>query len=407
MPSSATPPLALLPLRAKAVAVIGLLWRPLPPQNAKSAAHRLLQSTAGERLVLHYRDNQAQCGIAPPLPAGQRYHSAALLLMAQLGDDWIGIFEWENGQYLLCGVAGGQIVPGCDGLFESAAAVTAQFERFQALCDWSTRYAPEQLNLGGEPLDISTLLHSSTPLAYQLKVVYNTPKNRQRWLRGSGVVLLLLILAYTGQHYFEQQQAALSRLTQQQLSQLQAQRQQKKMVIEEAVWQQQPAARVVLQQCTQHLSHYPLLLGGWQLVAGQCGSQGSSATYQRRDPSHAKLFLQAAAERYPHHRLQDTERAQIQQPLRLEARLPEQLQPLPTLSQAFKNPIERGAATGSIDDSVTATKKSANFRLSCHDSPLQLLQKVELSGVVIHHLNNTISQNGLVTWSLQGTLYGE
>lgn len=407
MPFSATPPLALLPLRAKAVAVIGLLWRPLPAQNAKSAARQLLDSTAGERLVLHYHDNQVQCGIAPPLPSGQRYYSAALLLMAQLGDDWIGIFEWENGQYLLCGVAGGQVVPGCDGLFESAAAVTAQFERFQALCDWSTRYAPEQLNLGGEPLEISTLLHSSTPLAYPLKVVYNTSKNRQRWLRGSGVVLLLLILAYTGQHYFQQQRAALSRLTLQQLSQLRAQQQQKKMVIAEAVWQQQPAARVVLQQCTQHLSHYPLLLGGWQLIESQCSAQGSSATYQRRAPSDDQLFLQAAAKRYPDYRLQSAERGRVQRPLRLEARLSEQLQPLPTLSQVFRDPIDRGAATGSVEESVTATKKSANFRWNCPDSPRQLLQKAELSGVVIHHLNNTISQNGLVTWSLQGTLYGE
>lgn len=407
MPSSATPPLALLPLQAKAVAVIGLLWRPLPAHNTKSAARRLLHSTAGERLVLHYHDNQVQCGIAPALPSGQQYYSAALLLMAQLGDDWIGIFEWENGQYLLCGVAGGQIVPGCDGLFESAAAVTAQFERFQALCDWSTRYAPEQLNLGGEPLEISTLLHSSTPLAHELKVVYNTHKNRQRWLLGSGVALLLLMLSYSGWHYYEQQQAALSQLTLLRLSQLQPPRPQKKMVIAEAVWQQQPAARVVLQQCTQHLSHYPLLLGGWQLLESQCSAQGSSATYQCRAPSDAKLFLQAAAERYPDYRLQSAERGQVQRPLRLEARLSEQLQPLPTLSQAFRDLIERGAATGNIEESVTATKKSANFRWSCPGSPLQLLQKVDLSGVVIHQLNNTISQNGLVTWSLQGTLYGE
>lgn len=403
------PPLALLPLRAKAVAVVGLLWRPLALKNAKSMAYQLLESVAGERLVMHYRNNQAQCGIAPPLPSGQQcYYSAALLLMEQLGDDWIGIFEWENGQYLLCGVTDGQIVPGCDALFESAAAVTAQFERFQALCNWSTCYAPEHLNLGGDPLEIGPLLNSGTPLAYRLQVVYNTPKNRRRWLLGSSVALLLLTLSYSGWHYYDQQQAILSGLTLQRLSQLQQQRQHQNTVMAEAVWQEQPAAWVVLQRCTQQLSHYPLLLGGWQLVECQCSSQGSSAIYQRRDPSHAQLFLQAAAKQYPnHYQLNHSEQGQIQQPLKLDPRPTEQLQPLSALFKAFKQLPERGGATVRIGDTPTVSEKSAHFEVSCHDSLLPLLHKVKLSGVVIHHLTNTVSPNGLVTWNLNGTLYGQ
>lgn len=409
MSSSAPPPLTLLPLQGDAVAVVGLLWRPLPLKNSKSTAQQLLKNTGAEHWVLHCRDDQAQCGIAPPLPGGQQYYSAALLLMSQLGDHWVGIFEWHNGQYLLFGVTDGQIVPGCDGLFESAAKVTAQFERYQALCDWSTRYAPTHLNLGGNPLDLDTLLNSHTPLDYPLQAAYNTPQNRQRRLFGAGLLLLLLTLAYLGWRYHAQQQAALQ-LAQQRLLQAQKQRQRNKQQQTEAVWRQQPAARTVLQQCVQRLSHYPLLLGGWQLVETHCTPQKSTALYQRLTPHHSRDFIRAATAQYPsQYQLQSAEQAQIQQRLSLKARAEEQLQPLSTLCKTLRNHLERGAASGRIDDHAAAAKspkKSAYFELNCQDSPLQLLHTTDLSGVVLQQVNNKITAQGTL-WTIQGTLYGQ
>jgi Pilin accessory protein (PilO) len=403
-------PLTVLPLQNDAVAVVGLLWRPLPLKNSKSTAQQLLKNAGAEHWVLHCRDDQAQCGIAPLLPEGQQYYSAALLLMVQLGDHWVGIFEWQNGQYLLFGVADGQIVPGCDALFESAAAVTTQFERYQALCEWSTCYAPTHLRLGGTPLDLDTLLNSHTPLAYPLRAAYNTARNKQRLLLGGGLLLLILTLAYLGWRYHAQQRAALQ-LAQQRLLQAQKQRQWNKQQQTEAVWRQQPAAWTVLQQCVRRLSHYPLLLGGWQLTETQCTPQKITATYRRVAPYYSGDFIRAAAVPYPGaYQLKSAEQAEIQQSLRLETRPEEQLQPLPTLFKTMMSPLERGAASGRIDDCLSAAhrhKKSAYFELSGQESPLQLLYSTDLSGVVIQRVNNKIMPNGTLTWSVQGTLYGQ
>lgn len=405
------PPLALLPLQAGAVAVVGLLWRPLPTKNSKNRARQLLKNAGAEQLVLHQRDDQVQCGLSPGLPGGEQYYSAALLLMEQLGDDWVGIFEWENGQYLLFGLSSGQIVPGCDGLFASAQAVTEQFERYQALCDWTIRYAPTHLNLGGTPLDLSTLLNHPTPLAYRLQSAYVTPRNRQRLLLGGGLLLLLLVLAFLSWRYYEQQRALLQ-LAQQRLLQAQKQHQQNKKQQVEAVWRQQPAARTLLQQCVQRLSQYPLLLGGWQLEETHCTPQKSTALYRRVAPSHARDFIKAATARYPgHYQLQSAEQAKIQQSLCLKARAEEPLQPLSTLFKTLMNPIDRGAASGRIDNSLAAAnkapKKSANFELSCQESPLQLLHTTNLHGVVIQRVNSKITANGLLTWTIGGTFYGQ
>lgn len=410
MSSSAAPPLALLPLREGAVAVVGLLWRPLPLKNSKSTAQQLLKDAGAKHLVLHCRENQAQCGLSPLLPAGQQYYSAALLLLAQLGDDWVGIFEWQEGQYLLFGVSSGQIVPGCDGLFASAQAVTEQFNRYQALCEWSTRYVPANLNLGGDTLDLATLLNGDTPLTSQLGDGGNTPRSRKQLLLGGGILSLLLTLAYLSWHYYEQRQALLQ-LAQQRLLQAQQQHQQNKKQQVEAVWRQQPAARTVLQQCVQQLSQYPLLLGGWQLGETRCTPERSTARYRQVEPHHSREFIRAAAARYPgHYQLQSAEQAEIQQSLCLKARSEEQLQPLPTLFKTLMSHIERGAASGRIDDCLAAAnhpKKSSYFELSCRESPLQLLRTTDLSGVVIQRVNNTITSNGTLAWTIQGTLYGQ
>jgi hypothetical protein len=344
------------------------------------------------------------------LSSREQYYSAALLLMAQLGDDWVAIFEWQEGQYLLFGATNGQIVPGCDGLFESAAAVTEQFERYQALCDWSTRYAPAHLNLGGDALDLTTLLTHHPSPAYRIHAAHNTPRNRQRLLLGAGILLLLITLAYLSWRYYAQQKALLQ-LAQQRLLQAQNQHQKNKKQQVEAVWRQQPAARTVLQQCVQHLSQYPLLLGGWQLGETRCTPQGSRALYRRIAPSGPRDFIRAAGARYPgHYQLQSADQAEIQQSLCLKGRGEEQLQPLSTLFKTLSNHLERGSASGRINDSLATDhlhKKSANFELSCQESPLQLLRTTDLSGVVIQRVNNTVTPNGSSTWTIQGTFYGQ
>jgi Pilin accessory protein (PilO) len=406
---SITDSVLILPLRANDFAVGGLIWQPLTSlKNLKHETKHLVKKEQCDHFIIHQQGKKAQCGLIKSLPNHKRYYSLALILIDKLGSDWLGIFEVSEGRYLLLGIEGGQVVPGCDALFSTAESVREHFENYKSLFNWKTIYAPSALLLGGEPLMMESLVKGIMPKANR-RLLYIRELNQQSKRLGLriGVLVVLAIAAIVAWQRYQQKKEEAAQ--QERLRQLQAQ-QAKKVTVAQEVWRQQPAAAELLRDCVQVITRYPISIGGWQAVGFLCDAKSAKAVYQRRPMSTVKKFLAALPEVYQEHYqfLKNGESVQIDQPIRINnQREQEQLQPLFTLAQDILSKIQIGVATGRIDDVFTGNKKSAHFELVSQTSPLLLLQDLNLEGVVINHLTATLTLEGLLTWKISGVIYGQ
>lgn len=406
---STTDPVLLLPLRGNECAVGGLIWQPLTAlKNLKHETKQLVKKEQCDYFIIHQQSKKAQCGLIKSLPNSKRYYSLALMMIDKLGSDWLGIFEVSDSRYLLLGIEGGQVVPGCDALFSTAESVVEHFENYRALFNWQTIYAPAALSLGGEPLKIDSLLKGATPKANR-RLLYIRELNQQSKRFGLRIAILvvLAIAAIVGWRHYQQKKEEAAR--QERLRQLQAQQSKQALVVQE-VWRQQAPAAELVRDCVQAITRYPISIGGWQAAGFLCDAKNAKAVYQRRPMSTVKKFLAALPEVYQEHYqfLKNGDSAQIDQPIRIDnQRQQEQLQPLFALAQDILSKIQLGVATGRVDDVLTGNKKSANFELVSQTSPLLLLQDLNLDGVVINHLTATLTLEGLLTWKISGVIYGQ
>lgn len=407
--SSTSDAVLLIPLRANDIAVGGLIWQPLTSlKNLRQETKQLVKKEQSDYFIIHQQGKKAQCGLLKSLPNNQRYYSLALLLIDKLGSDWLGIFEVSENRYLLLGIEGGQVVPGCDALFSSAALVLEHFENYKSLFNWQTIYAPAALSLGGESLTLEPLLKGITPKANR-RLLYIRELNQQSKRLGLrvGLLLVLAVAAIVSWQRYQQKKEEAAR--QARLRELQAQQAKKAPVVSEA-WRQQAPAAELLRDCVQAITRYPISIGGWQAAGFLCDAKSAKAVYQRRPWSTVKRFLEALPETYQEHYqfVKTSESAQIEQPIRIvNQRQQEQLQPLLSLAQEILTKIQMGVATGRIDDVLTGNKKTANFELVSQTSPLLLLQDLNLDGVVINHLTATLSLEGVLTWKIAGVIYGQ
>jgi hypothetical protein len=399
----------LIPLRANDVAVGGLIWQPLTSlKNLRQETKQLVKKEQADYFIIHQQAKKAQCGLIKSLPNNRRYYSLALLLIDKLGPDWLGIFEVSEGRYLLLGIEGGQVVPGCDALFANADSVLEYFENYKSLFNWQTIYAPAALSLGGEPLTIAPLLEGIMPKANR-RLLYIRELNQQSKRIGLrlGIFLLIAAVAIVNWHQYQRKQAEAARLAR--LRELQALQSQKDSVVRE-VWRQQPPAAELLHHCVQAITRYPISIGGWQAAGFLCDAKSAKAIYQRGPGSTVKKFLAALPEPYREHYqfIKGSEGVQIDQPIQIvNQRQQEQLQPLLGLTQDLLSKIQMGIATGRVDDVLTGNKKSAHFELVSQTSPLLLLQDLNLDGVVINQLTATLSLEGVLAWKISGEVYGE
>lgn len=408
MPSlSPTPSLVQLPLGAAASAVLGLRWHPLLPPKPNPKAHPLLlQRSQCNHWVEHQVGDSYHYGLAAIPVESETLYSATLHLIDQLGSDWVAIVQLPNHAYGVIGISKGQVVPGCELVVATAAEALEQFTLYQTLFQWQTVYAPAPLNLGGEPLDLESLLADCDPKeAYQLQYAARQKRARVQWIRYGAVGGLLLLLSTTGYFLYTQHHTAL-RLAQQR--RLQAQRQ-KPIAQTLPVWCQHPPAQLLVTQCMQAIDRYPLFLEGWRLETAQCDRHSAKASYRWQPPYTVKGLLAGLQhDNTPYKFSSGAKVVHLQQSLKLPKNRPQEpLPPMMDLASELLQQLEQGVATGRIDDVFSTTKQSADFELDSDRPPPVLLQKLSLAGVVIHSLQTTIHPDGSLRWKCSGTLYGQ
>lgn len=410
MPSlTNTPRLVQLPLRAGASAVLGLRWHPLKAMHPDPKARQLLlQQSQCNYCVLHPVGDLCHYGLAA-LPAewvGEIHYSATLCFIDQLGSDWVAIVQLPNHTYGFIGVSKGQVVPGCEQVLATAAEALEQFTRYQTLFQWQTVYAPSHLNLGGESLEIESLLADCEPnAAYQLQYEPLQKSHRGQWIRYGVVAGLVLLLSTAGGFLTHRHYAAL-RLAEQQRLQTQRQKQTAPIL---PVWCQHPPAQRLVTHCMQAINRYPLFLEGWRLETAQCDRQSARASYRWQYPYTVKGVLAGLQrDNTPYEFSSGAKVVHLKHPLNLPNHRPQEpLLPLKHLVSDLLQQLEQGGATGRIDDVFSTTKQSAHFELDSDQPPPLLLNKLSLAGVVIHTLQTTINPDGSLRWKCSGTLYGQ
>jgi hypothetical protein len=347
-----------------------------------------------------------QYGLAEAPEANEPLYSASLHLIDQVGTDWVAVVKLPSHAYGMIGVSKGQVVPGCELFLATAAEALEQFTLYQALFQWQTVYAPTSLNLGGEPLELESLLAGCTPkAAYQLQ--YNTVQKGSRapWIRYGIVGGIVLSLSAVGWSLYTRHEAAL-RLAQQRRLQAQRQKQAAKAL---PIWCQHPPAGLLVTQCVQAVTRYPLFLEGWRLETVQCDRHNAKASYRWQPPHTVKGLLTALQHynwRYEFSR--GGKEVHLQQPLSLPKNRPQEpLPPLISLANEILQLLEQGSATGRIDDVLSTPKQSAYFELDSDRPPSLLLRNLPLAGVVIHTLQTKINPDGSLLWRCSGTLYGQ
>ncbi|WP_253305838.1 type 4b pilus protein PilO2 [unidentified bacterial endosymbiont] len=396
-----------LPLGAAASAVLGLRWYPQRPPKPHPKAHQLLlQQSDCNHWLLHQVGDGYHYGLAAIPVETEPLYSATLHLIDQLGSDWVAIVQLPNHTYGFIGVSKGQVVPGCELVLATAAEALEQFTLYQALFQWPTVYAPSPLNLGGEPLAIESLLAACAPkAAYQLQYEAVEKQTRVQWIRYGVVGGLVLLLSTAGFWLYTQHHAAL-RLAQQR--RLQAQRQKQAAPVL-PVWCQHPPAQLLLTHCMQAITRYPLFLRGWRLETAQCDRHSAKASYRWQSPHTVKgLLAGLQCDNSAYEFSSGAKVVHLQQALNLPKNRPQEpLPPMIDLASDLLQQLEQGIATGRIDDVFSTKKQSAYFELESVQTPLVLLQKLSLAGVVIHTLQTTINPDGSLRWKCSGTLYGQ
>ncbi|MHC5208985.1 type 4b pilus protein PilO2 [Pseudomonas chlororaphis] len=230
-------------------------------------------------------------------------YSLAAALAGQLGDTWIGAFKLPDGQYAVVAVNGGAVVPGADKVGD-LETIKKQLNRLfgRGTTTYEKIYAPEEMNFGGEALDIEEILKpSNLKKAYTLKSL-TFGLTKKEWI-GTGVavaVLLALIVAGWQWHLESERKAKAARIHAAQMEAARLAELNAKTRAAQAApalkhpWSTQPGVGDFVTTCLKVANSKPLSLAGWPAVSANCKADLYAITYARAGSATVNQFILAA-----------------------------------------------------------------------------------------------------------------
>lgn len=284
----------------------GLLWQLLSRPRAYMQEAREIGKREGMDIVAIRTGRVLQAGLADKTSANVGSYSVAASLAGILGEDFVGVFEIDEGsdQYLIVGVGkNGAIIPGCD-MIGTKEEVTDKLRQDFNLHNFGRVFCPHDFDYGGEEKRLEDVLDPKRlKNEYKLRPLVGGLSGRQ-WTRLLLFLVLIAMLAGGAMLYLshkrekerlaEEAEAAAQAVKLEALHQATGQAVTPKAL--EHPWATQPTAKALRLACMSGLRQIPLSLGGWTLQSATCMPGMVQAAYQRKPVSTINGLLAMAAQ---------------------------------------------------------------------------------------------------------------
>jgi hypothetical protein len=273
--------------------VSGLYWQPLTRPRAYMKEAREIGKQKGMDIVAIRRSETVIQGgfVSKADGAYKGMYSLAAALAGQLGDTWLGAFSLPDGQYALVGILRGGVIPGSDiiGDLETISEALRAVYGYKHGIDDSNVYAPEEMNFGGQSLEIEKLLApGNLRKEYSLKPLTFTLTKQQVFTIAA--LALAVIVGTTGYWRYEVAQekkrrdaevmAAKIKLAEIEAMNARSRAEQTAKSIVHP-WSVQPTVRDFLDDCKVQIDKLELASAGWTLESMVCDGHRFIANYKR------------------------------------------------------------------------------------------------------------------------------
>ncbi|MFY2610550.1 type 4b pilus protein PilO2 [Achromobacter ruhlandii] len=226
-------------------------------------------------------------------------YSLATVLAEMYGPSFLGVFKVDDGQYAVAGVYDGNVVPGMD-FVGSETEVIKELNKKIGMMTWKTTVAPESFGLGGEELDLKTVLAKATLKSNHKLVPLQFGMTRRELLVLGGLIVTGAAIAagWLLHSYLEEQEWQEQQRLQAEAAKRERERLSKELgilVSESALlkpWTATPTAANFVRTCDSAIGSLPLSIGGWQFTQSKCSSSGTTNTYTRTVGSTNTTFRQ-------------------------------------------------------------------------------------------------------------------
>ena len=393
----------------------GLYWHPMPRSSAtRGELVSLARKNRMSQYVVIRKSAMLQAGFVPRgVNMPPKAYSVAAALAAQLGENWIGIFEITNGMYAFIAVSNGTVIPGCDLVGDRKTVLDRAKFTMELGHTWSNIYMPAGFEIEGDSSlpPIAELLKGSTWSDAVIRHVGFAPKMPTWFLVSTTVLITFLIasLSYLS-HIGWRPDISASKAVR------------NKEVAAEIPppppkpkpWETTPSASDFLKHCIGSISDAPVSVGGWLLEGASCSGASVSAHYVRRNPSTVQMLLDAGKQRFhsPPTLSENAEKAVFETKLTLSPPEKEQLRPegegfaeLVSHFQSKGMRVNLGAPTAHSDITMGWKKYSIGFESEI--SPDLVMQGLEMRGVRFSTVTLRLLEDARLSWSISGDVYYE
>lgn len=396
--------LAMLPLRGRNSAVAGLIWQPVHTvRNIQAEARALIKNEKCDFYLTHVRGNRAQCGMTRRLPQNSRSWSAILMLREALGDSWLGLFRLPDGRYWLAAVDNGMVVPGGDVIFTDEQEAIERYRSYIGLFPWERQYLSGVDGYEGESVDLLQLLSSSV-LKSEYRIVYAQEMRRRVrfWITRGALTVVLLSSTISGWNYYQhkQEQERAERLQAEKLARLKA------SGFADRVWRETPSAEAMLRVCMNEIYQYPVTVVGWNITQISCDGKKVTASYKAGKKATSKQLMHFWEGQNIVFRKGMV--AEISSKVNIKSsRKKEQLQPVTQIANEMLEKLQVGMAKGKMDDVLVDKKKVAKYEITSELSPASVMHFNNMDGVVIRIIKGQFTDQGVISWTISGEIYGK
>lgn len=273
--------------------VSGLYWQPLTRPRAYMKEAREIGKQRGMDIVAIRRSETLIQGgfVSRADGAYKGMYSLAAALAGQLGDTWLGAFKLPDGQYAIVGILRGGVIPGSDmiGDLETISSALRSIYAYKHGIDDNDIYAPEEMNFGGQALDIEKIL---TPVSmrkeYSLKPLTLSLTRKQVVVAGALVLSVFAggcgYLRYEAieakkKHDAEVRAAKIKVAEMEAINARSRAEQTAKSIVHP--WSLMPSVSDFIESCSAFVFRQPLSAAGWVLTSSACDGQQFAASFSR------------------------------------------------------------------------------------------------------------------------------
>jgi len=293
--------------------VAGLLWWPIDVGgNQKKEIAQFAQKQDMNLATVHTTAMGVMAGFAKAAPSQIKLYdgawSLAPILAEKLGESWLGVFDLEDGNYVLVAVHEGAIVPGCD-MVGDLEYIRSYYNEVSHTHNWDKVYVGDERmaslfdsDIVNKDLELKQVLSEKRwNKEYKLRSLQRSMDPR---LVLAGIALLLVGGALYGWNWYSGQKAA------QELARAQMEAQAKRLeradrdreaaldlvasLAAKPTWYDEPAAAAVLGSCAAAINQLPLTVAAWKITGASCDGNAVSASYERFAGTTILDFYQAA-----------------------------------------------------------------------------------------------------------------